>query len=246
MLDNPLTYFELFFGENLLDTILTTYQTQSGSTPLHGRTSAWKYTDINEIYVFLAITMLMVHTKKNRISDYWSIDHLISTLIFSQLFSQDRYLYLMRYLYFNKIQQEKLNNRLFKIQPVIDHLRSRYKATLIPYQNLVINEHLMPWKGRLSFKQYIPLKQSRFRIRTHILCDCLTGFILDFTVYTVSTTEYTYSEELGVSGSIFMSLLSDYLDEGHNLYVGNWYLSPRLFEKLRKRKSGACETVPDG
>jgi hypothetical protein len=82
----------------------------------------------------------MAHTKKNRISDYWSTDHLISIPMFSQLFSRDRYLYLLRYLHFNNNQHHRPGDRLFKIQPFLNHLIDKFKTTLVPYQNLVIDK----------------------------------------------------------------------------------------------------------
>ena len=147
----------------------------------------------------------------------------------------------MGYLHFNNNQQEQHpSHRLFKIRPMVKYLKDQYKEMLVPYQNLVIDKHHMLRKGRLQCKQYITRKSSPFRIKVHILCDCLTGFVLDFIVYTGSITEYAYKEELGVSGSIVMFLMSNNLDKGHNLYVDNW---SRLFEELYKRKSGACGTV---
>ena len=150
----------------------------------------------------------------------------------------------MRYLRFNNNQQERQPSyRRFKIQPIVDYLKDKHKTTLVPYQNLVIDEHLMLWNGRLSFKQYISQKKGRFGIEVHILCDCLTGFVLDFIVYTNNTAEYAYKEELGLSGFIVISVMSNYLDKDHNLSVDNWYSSSRLFEELHKRKTRAFETV---
>ncbi|CAF1476383.1 unnamed protein product [Adineta ricciae] len=101
----------------------------------------------------------------------------------------------------------------------------------------------MLWQGRLAFKQYIPSKRHRFGVKLYILCDCFTGFLLDFIIYTGSTTEYKHTKEFGASGSIVMSLMGDYLDEGHNLYADNWYSSPKLFEDLYQRRTGACGTI---
>lgn len=46
----------------------------------------------------------------------------------------------------------------------------------------------MLWKGRLSFKQYIISKRSRFEIKIYLLCDVSIGIVLDFVVYTGATT----------------------------------------------------------
>lgn len=57
---------------NLIAKKTNRYQTQSETNTSSGHMSKWNPTEVNEIYVFLETTMLMVHTKKNRISDCWS------------------------------------------------------------------------------------------------------------------------------------------------------------------------------
>ncbi|CAF1034879.1 unnamed protein product [Didymodactylos carnosus] len=101
----------------------------------------------------------------------------------------------------------------------------------------------MLWKGRLNFKQYIPSKRHRFGVKLFILCDCHTGFIMNFIIYTGQQTEVKLDKELGMSGSIVMTLMNSYLDKGHVVFIDNWYTSPILFEKLHYRRTSACGTA---
>ena len=125
----------------------------------------------------------------------------------------------------------------------MDDLKKKFSNAMYPYQNLVLDESLMLWKSRLSFKQYILSKRSRFGIKLYMLRDCRTGFILDFIIYTGSSTYVVRDNTLGVSGAIVMKMIDKYLYRGHNLYVDNWYSSPALFEVLHQKKTGACGTV---
>lgn len=81
----------------------------------------------------------------------------------------------------------------------------------------------MLWKGRLSFKQYLPNKRKRFGIKAFILCDCHTGIILDFIVYTGKGTDIDEdsSDDSGVSAKIVKTLMRPYLNVGHVLYTDN-------------------------
>ena len=63
-----------------------------------------------------------------------------------------------------------------------------------------------------------------------MLCDCRTGFILDFLVCTGLSTSVVRDDTVGVSGAIVMKMFEKYLYRGHSLYVDNWYSSPALFE----------------
>ncbi|KAG5873805.1 hypothetical protein JTB14_024121 [Gonioctena quinquepunctata] len=58
-----------------------------------------------------------------------------------------------------------------------------------------------------------------------------------------SNTEITQFPEVGISGSIVLTLLEKYLNSGHSLYVDNWYTSPSLFSILHEKKTNACGTV---
>jgi hypothetical protein len=55
--------------------------------------------------------------------------------------------------------------RNFKIFPVMSHLNNSFQEMYLPNWDISIVISLTPWKGRLSFKQYIPLKASKFGIK---------------------------------------------------------------------------------
>jgi hypothetical protein len=78
------------------------------------------------------------------------------------------------------------------------------------------------FKGQLSFIQYIPSKRHRFGIKTFIICDCETGYVLDFIVHTGATTEIVPDCKFGVSSAVVMTLMEKYLPKGHTLWIDNW------------------------
>ncbi|ROL45244.1 Zinc finger BED domain-containing protein 1 [Anabarilius grahami] len=66
----------------------------------------------------------------------------------------------------------------------------------VPHRDLCIDESLLLWKGRLGFRQYIPSKRKRFGIKLFMLCDVLTGYIINVKVYTGSSTDITHTPGL--------------------------------------------------
>lgn len=137
---------------------------------------------------------------------------------------------------------EKNDDRLFKIRLAVDDLKTSFQNNFTPYQNLCIDESLLLFKGRLKFKQYIPSRRCRFGVKLFLICDCQTGYVLNFIIYAGSTTEIVDNNpELGKSGQIVLTLMETYLNKGHSLYIDNWYTSPLLF--VHKQKTNACGTI---
>ena len=50
-----------------------------------GRMRRWRDTDITEMYLFIALTLLMPHTPKHRVRDYWSTDSFVQPQYFGSI-----------------------------------------------------------------------------------------------------------------------------------------------------------------
>jgi hypothetical protein len=245
----PLDAFQLFFSENLVSNIVREtnnyykYVIANSSNKIKSRINSWKDTDISEMYAFFALTMLMPRVKKLAINEYWSTDELLQTNTFRKTMVRDRYLLLMQMLHFND-NNIHCEDPLIKIRPIVDDLKKSFAESFYPGKKLCIDESLMLFKGRVYFKQYIPSKRSRFGIKSFVLCDCKTNYVLNYIIYTGSKTECdsTFSN-VGKSGDVVMSLIKPYLDKGHTLITDNWYSSPNLFDLLHKMKTNAFGTV---
>lgn len=108
------------------------------------------------------------------------------------------------------------NNRLYKIQPLVDILVNKYNNALIPEKNLCIYESMVPFLGRLSFRQYIANKRHRYGVKIFKLCT------RDF--YTSQYKIYAGKEAVPgplVSCKVVMELMQPYLDSGRYLYADN-------------------------
>ena len=145
------------------------------------------------MYIFLATTMLMTINSKPRIKYYWSTYKLLSISIFAKIFTRNRYLSILKYLHFSNNEEiEQIEqNWLRKVTKVIEMLKAKFTCALTSFQNLCIDESLILWKGRLSFRQYIRSKRNRFGIKLFMLCDCETRYLLDLLVYAGSQTDIT-------------------------------------------------------
>ena len=237
-------YFRAFFENELMQKIVreTNNYQQQNTASTSGRPAAWYGATIEELYVFFATTMLIGLNQKNRMKDYWSTDRLVTTPVFGELFTRDRYLSTLRYLHFADNNTEE-KGKLRRIQLIMEYLRHKFQGAIIAWENLCVDESLMLWKSRLSFKQYIPTKRRRFGVKLFMLCDCDTKVVLNFIVYTGVETEIDNHPEVGLSGSVVLSLMENYLEKNHTFFVDNWFSSPLLFERRLEQKTKAYGTV---
>jgi hypothetical protein len=75
------------------------------------------------------------------------------------------------------------NNRLSKVQPLIDILINKYNNALIPEKNVCIDESMVPFLGNLSFREYIANKTHRYGIKLFKLCT-RDFYISQYKIYT--------------------------------------------------------------
>ena len=118
-------------------------------------------TESVEIEKFLGLLLMMGTLKKPLIAQYWPKNPLYSTPLFGSVMSRNRFQLSM--LHFNDNTQQPsrrddpLQDKLFKLRPVVDHLFEHFQLMYSVSQNVCIDESLLLWKGHLQFKQYTPI-----------------------------------------------------------------------------------------
>ena len=98
-------------------------------------------------------------------------------------------------------------------------------------RQMSIDESLIPFKGRLSYRQYIPSKRARFGIKCWVLTDASNSFVSRFFTYTlIPRCCDLHADPEGPLSSRFVHQLVDGLENlNHQHYVDNFYTSLSLF-----------------
>ena len=117
-------------------------------------------------------------------------------------------------------------------------------------QNICIDESLLLYKGRIIFKQYIPLKRARFGIKLFCLTDS-DGYLHSFKVYSgkddpISNLNNEVPPEcadMTVTAKTTMALMKNFQNKGYHLFIDNWYSSVPLLEFLHKQKTLCTSTA---
>ena len=111
---------------------------------------------------------------------------------------------------------------IYKVRPLITHLRKKFQD--IPkYQNLCIDEQMVPYKGKTKLKQYIPNKPKKFGYKLFILASS-EGIMHDFIPYQgkILPVDDASVPNIGASSNIVLHLVQNISsDKNHLLFFDN-------------------------
>ena len=107
-----------------------------------------------------------------------------------------------------------------KIKPPVKHFNNVMNFIYYPGKDLVIDESLVLWRGRLHFRQYIKNKKNKFGVKLYELCES-QGMILRVQIYCGKSE--ILSDHRNHSTSVVLSLMDGFFAIGHVLYMDNFY-----------------------
>ena len=99
---------------------------------------------------------------------------------------------------------------------------------------------MIPFKGRYSLKQYLPLKPVKRGIKVWVRADAINGYVSELNVYVgkqgVKTEKHLCEK---VVKQLTRSLVNNY----YTIYCDNYFTTIQLFNDLYKEGIKACGTI---
>lgn len=242
----PVDAFELFFSPALIALIVeetnryATYVISNTTVSRKSRLKHWYPTNEQEIRKFVGFYIWMGLNTRPSIASYWSTDVLYKNQV-SQVLSRNRFEMLLRMIHFSDPENNINNDRLYKIRHVLDILNTSFQQIYTIGKEMVIDESMIPWRGRLKFRQYIPSKSHKYGVKLFKLCSP-NGYTWKCQVYT-GRTEEPRPAGFGIAESIVMSLAEGLLNEGRTLYTDNFYTSCPLARILLTKSTHLVGTL---
>ena len=102
---------------------------------------------------------------------------------------------------------------------------------------------MIAYKGRLSFKLYMPQKPTKHGMKVRVCADSETGYVLNHEVYLGKDKDGDAPQEQGLGYYVVMNMTSPYHGGNRHVYFDNFFTSPKLMEDLLESKTYACGTV---
>ncbi|XP_052261867.1 piggyBac transposable element-derived protein 4-like [Dreissena polymorpha] len=241
----PHNYFELIWGQDLWQHMVTETnryaeqeRTRNPPPPFAPR---WVPVDIPAMKAFIGLCFCMGVLRLPSRNDYWRVKKRMFRTAFNTIMPRDKFNLIWRYLHLtnNDAPPPARPDKLKKIRWFLNYLNDKFKAMYTPYKHVTVDESMVKFKGRLGFRQYMPLKPTKWGIKVWTLTESETGYIHQFQVYTGKEE----NQEKGLSHRVVTDLIGHLNHTNIRVFMDNYYTSPALLTDLHMRGVYACGTV---
>ena len=244
--ENFLEYFQLIINDDVLGIVVEEtnryagqfFSSTAGTLPTHSRAHDWKPLTLPELKIFLGLTLLTgILDKRGHLSDYWSKNPLLYTPFFGQTMSRNRYQNILKFLHFNDnaARPSDSTDKLYKLRPIHDKIVENWRTLYNPGEQISIDEGMLKWRGRLSFRVYNKDKPTKYGIKAYILADSNSGYCWNMDIY--------HGKGKRLRETVTGLLADTCLRSGHSLYMDNFYNSVELSEELLADKVHTVGTL---
>ncbi|XP_049772330.1 uncharacterized protein LOC126157400 [Schistocerca cancellata] len=122
------------------------------------------------------------------------------------------------------------HDKLHKIRPLITFLNNTIPKPYTASKVLAVDEGMIPFKGRSSLKQYMPLKSVKRGYKVWCLADSKTGYVIKFDIYTGKSNDGCTKNYLGER--VVISLTQDLKYSNSLVATDNFLSTVNLMQML--------------
>lgn len=221
----PLDLFKRFFTPDVVNTLCRNTNNMAAKNATRGCKYKWISVTTEEFYKYFGLLLYMAAVKLDRICDYWRQNSIFSISYPATVMAQDRYRTISWNIHISDPDEDKEDDGLFLVKPLMDAILLACKAFYHPRRSLVVDE-----------RTKVKPRQHGFRLFT--LTDSSNGYVVDFVAY---TGKERFLAGRGLSYDAVTSLVNrSFLGSGYHVFMDDFYTSPKLFMDLHSERFGAC------
>uniref|UniRef100_A0A671XA56 PiggyBac transposable element-derived protein domain-containing protein n=1 Tax=Sparus aurata TaxID=8175 RepID=A0A671XA56_SPAAU len=223
--------FQLFLPASIEEIILE-------MTNLEGKRvfgDTWRALDQVDLQAYMGLLILAGVYRSNNEATYSLWDAESGRPIFRSTMSLQQFHVLSRIIRFDNRDTRPArwrNDKLAAIRNVWDRWVERLPLMYNPGPEVTVDERLVPFRGRCPFKQYMPSKPGKYRIKIWAACDARSSYAWNMQVYTGKPIDGRPEKNQGMRVVLDMTAGL----KGHNITCDNFFTSYALGQELLKRK----------
>ncbi|XP_036322196.1 piggyBac transposable element-derived protein 4-like [Rhagoletis pomonella] len=244
----PEDCMSLFLDDNIIGLIIkyTNIKIESIKTK-YARERDAKSTDEIEIKGFLGILLMAGALKVSRSSTSQIFDNEKHTGIDSiyLTMSEQRFKFLLRVIRFDDITERQDRASIDKLAPIreiFDLVLGNFQRYFTPSAEMTLDEQLLSFRGRCSFRQYIPSKPAKYGLKVFALVDVHYPYTYNLEIYAGQQPEgpFRLSNE---RFDIVMRMVQPILNRHSNITMDNWFSSLKIAKQLFDNGTTMVATV---
>ena len=238
--NRPVDAFSLFLSDKVVSDVVK-YTNIEGQR-VSGE--AWVPMDKVECEALLGLLLFLGTRKQNMLSTESIWDSVYGCGIIRACMSRRRFQVLLQFLRFDDKSTRNARRQKDPFAPfrdTWDEFMKALSAHYIPGALLTIDEQLVPFRGRCSFRQYLPSKPDRYGIKVFWVADAERNFPLLGIPYLGRPAGQERHTNLG--SNIATELATPYFKSGRNVTCDNYFTDMALAETLLKNGLTMVGTV---
>lgn len=247
-----LDFFRLFISDDVFQLLADETERYAGQVRHEAEQAGkphkekWETVTVEEIKAFLGLTITMGIIRLPTLHMYWRSDGLFALKRFGDVMPRDRFKQIKRYFHLADRDRQPARDSpnydlLYKVKRLLDTVIPKFKEMYKVNKNLAIDEAMIPFKGRLSIKQYIKAKPHKWGIKSWVLSESETGYVDNFQIY--KGRQENAPREGGLARRVVRDLTVGMDNTYHAIFTDNFYTSGTLADDMTARGLYLCGTL---
>lgn len=171
---------------------------------------------------------------------YWDSKMDMKNSMVSESMRRDRFRQIIRYLHCVDNLQPNLQDKMWKLRPLMDLLKFKFIENWIPEQDLDYDESMIKYFGKHSCKQFIRGKPIRFGYKMWCL-NSVSGYLVNFDMYQGRNprANTVYENHFGKCAAPLMCMIDEFPQDIKKLpfkfYFDNLFTNFNLLFNLKQK-----------
>lgn len=203
----------------------------------------FKETNIKEIYKYIGCQLFIgiFQAKTEKLDEMWSDE--FGRPFIKKAFTRHRFRCIKRFLRTDNRRERVVATHRKKLDPIrkfwndfIVNCQKFYK----PEVDVTIDEMMIPFRGKCSFKMYLPSKPCKYGIKIFAAVEKNSKYFYNGKIYEGKCGQ---SPEKNQAFNVCIELMNPLLNRGYNLCTDNYYSSFDLARFLLRKKTSFVGTL---